>query len=202
MTGGPAPPSSGTPPDLMIANLEPIASKPETSTYRLKVVLRGTKPPIWRRLQVPGNATLGWLHAVLQVAMGWTNSHLHHFFVGAVRYRNRRSSEDVALGGEADRDENRALLARVVPELGAQFVYEYDFGDSWLHLITVEDVLRPAPGAKPTALCLDGARACPPRGLRRRLGLRGPAQDPQESETQAAPRDDRMAWRPVRSCRL
>lgn len=36
-------------------------------------------PPVWRRLEVPGNAHLGWLHAVLQVAVGWTNSHLHLF---------------------------------------------------------------------------------------------------------------------------
>ena len=56
------------------------------STYHLKVSLEGIEPTIWRRLQVPGNASLGWLHAVVQVAMGWTNSHLHQFVVGKQIY--------------------------------------------------------------------------------------------------------------------
>jgi hypothetical protein len=56
----------------MIAQIEPSTGKPSAPTYHLKVVLNETKPPVWRRLQVPGNANLGWLHAVLQVAMGWT----------------------------------------------------------------------------------------------------------------------------------
>jgi hypothetical protein len=40
--------------------------------------------------------------------------------------------------------------------------YEYDFGDSWNHQITVEKILTPDPAAATVALCLDGARACPP----------------------------------------
>jgi len=50
----------------MIANVEPLTAKCAAPIYQLKVVLLGTKPPIWRRLQVPGNANLGWLHVVLQ----------------------------------------------------------------------------------------------------------------------------------------
>ena len=48
-------------------------------TYQIKVTLRGIKPPIWRRLRVPGNIRLVRLHEVLQIAMGWSNSHLHLF---------------------------------------------------------------------------------------------------------------------------
>jgi hypothetical protein len=43
--------------------------------------LEGVSPPVWRRLQVPGDARLGWLHAAIQLAMGWTNSHLHQFII-------------------------------------------------------------------------------------------------------------------------
>ncbi|MEI8190589.1 MAG: plasmid pRiA4b ORF-3 family protein, partial [candidate division NC10 bacterium] len=57
---------------------QPIDATP-APIYHLKVSLKGVAPLIWRRLQVPGNANLGWLHAVIQVAMGWTNSHLHQF---------------------------------------------------------------------------------------------------------------------------
>ena len=71
---------------IMIAQIEPIAAKGNAPICHLKVVLIGTKPPIWRRLQVPGNANLGWLHAVLQVAMGWTNSHLHRVLMARDGY--------------------------------------------------------------------------------------------------------------------
>jgi hypothetical protein len=40
------------------------------SIYHLNITLAEVKPPIWRRLRVPGEANLGWLHAVIQVAMG------------------------------------------------------------------------------------------------------------------------------------
>lgn len=129
---------------------------------QIKVVLLGTKPAVWRRLQVPCNASLGWLHAVLQVAMGWTNSHLHHFLVIDACYTDLRYSEDTGFDGEPDRDEAKATLARVAPVEGARFGYVYDFGDSWEHEITVEKILPRQPAAAMTALCLDGARACPP----------------------------------------
>ncbi len=146
----------------MISQIEPIASKANTPIYRLKIVLLGTKPPIWRRLQVPGNANLGWLHAVLQVAMGWTNSHLHHFLTSEARYSDPSSNEDMGFGEEPDRDEAKTTLTQAVPDQGTPFGYEYDFGDSWEHEVTVEKILPPAAKPATIALCLDGARACPP----------------------------------------
>jgi hypothetical protein len=146
----------------MISEIQPIAGKANAPVYQLKVVLIGSKPGIWRRLRVPGNATLGWLHAVLQVVMGWTNSHLHHFLTAEARYCDPCHNEDMGLGEEPDRDEAKVTLAQAVPDEGAQFGYEYDFGDSWEHEITVEKILPPDAAAATVALCLDGARACPP----------------------------------------
>ena len=146
----------------MIANIEPVSAKPSAPVYHLKVALLGTKPAIWRRLQVPGNASLGWLHAVLQVAIGWTNSHLHHFLTSEARYSDPRNNEDMGFGEPPDRDESKATLAQVVPLQGTQFAYEYDFGDSWEHLVIVEKILPPDPASVGKALCLGGARACPP----------------------------------------
>ncbi len=54
--------------------------------YRLKVTLRGSRPPIWRRFLVPGGITLKRLHDSLQAVMGWTDSHLHQFEAGGVLY--------------------------------------------------------------------------------------------------------------------
>ena len=146
----------------MIPVIEPAARKDNAASYQLKVVLSGAKPSIWRRLQVPGNANLGWLHAVLQVAMGWTNSHLHHFLTRDARYSDPRFDEDMDFDVKPNRDETRATLAQVAPAEGARLRYEYDFGDSWEHKITVEKILPPDPATATSAVCLEGARACPP----------------------------------------
>ena len=63
----------------------------------LKITLKSSKPPIWRRVLVPDTFTLGDLHAVIQVAMGWTNSHLHSFTIGRNRY-GIPSDDDMGLG--------------------------------------------------------------------------------------------------------
>jgi Plasmid pRiA4b ORF-3-like protein len=146
----------------MIAQIEPAVGKGSAPIYQLQIVLLGAKPSIWRRLQVPGDANLGWLHAVIQVAMGWTNSHLHHFLTSDARYADPRHIEDTGFGEEPDRDEFKAKLMQVAPRERVQFGYEYDFGDSWEHEITVEKILPNAAAAATTALCLDGASACPP----------------------------------------
>ena len=130
--------------------------------YSLKVVLNETKPVIWRRLQVPANATLGWLHAVLQVAMGWTNSHLHQFRVGELLYSDLRHNSPEFEGDPEILDENKTTLQQVAPQQKDVLGYEYDFGDSWNHQLTVEKILTPDPAAATVALCLGGARACPP----------------------------------------
>ncbi len=48
----------------MISVIETAAGKGNTPIYQLKVVLLGSEPPVWRRIQVPGDAKLAWLHAV------------------------------------------------------------------------------------------------------------------------------------------
>lgn len=123
--------------------------------YHLMVSLREIKPPIWRRVQVPGDITLAKLHRVFQIVMGWTNSHLHKFSIGGVDYA--QPDPDGFLNFQSDR---RARLNNVV-RAKQKFEYEYDFGDSWKHDIVVEKTLQPEPGAF-YPFCLGGERACPP----------------------------------------
>lgn len=144
------------------AQPEPPAGKASAPNYRLKIVLNGTKPPIWRQLWVPGSARLDWLHAVIQVAMGWTNSHLHQFRTETADYSaNTKNPFDE--GGESRTlDAKQFTLQQLASHEGEIFCYEYDFGDTWEHLITVEKILPTDPTTATTAVCLDGARACPP----------------------------------------
>ena len=146
----------------MISSYEPHEPGSSAAVYQLKVVLLDSEPSIWRRLLVPGNANLGWLHAVLQVAMGWTNSHLHHFITPEARYCDLEYNEDTGFGPKPDLEEKKAKIAQVLPRKGAHFLYEYDFGDSWRHEIRVEQVLPPDRTSSKLAVCVAGARACPP----------------------------------------
>lgn len=146
----------------MIAQIGPSAGKGGAPVYHLKVVLIGTKPPVWRRLQVPGNANLGWLHTVIQVAMGWTNSHLHQFKAGGAFYSDPRHHFAEYEGNPEILDERKFTLQHLAPGEKDTLGYEYDFGDSWEHQITIEKILAPDAQAATVALCLDGARACPP----------------------------------------
>ena len=130
------------------------------AVYQLKITLPNL--PVWRRLLVRGDANLGLLHAVIQVAMGWTNSHLHQFTIGKNRYSDPRTNDDMGFGGPPDLDEGKATLMQVAPREMAKFTYEYDFGDSWLHSITVEKIHEPDAAHIGFAECLDGGYACPP----------------------------------------
>ena len=127
--------------------------------HRLKATIGNIRPPVWRRIEVPGNVSFAGLHDVLQTAFGWTDSHLHQFVVGRLRFGV--PDPDDGDWGPPVRDERRARLQEIVDDGVKSFVYEYDFGDGWEHRILVEKTSAAEPGvAYPR--CTAGRRACPP----------------------------------------
>lgn len=136
----------------------PVPPKAPSAIYQIKVTLQDSQPPIWRRIQAPGDISLPRLHGVLQIVMGWTNSHLHEFKAGGRYY----GEPDPDFGDELKMvDERQVRLNQIVPNVKARFVYEYDFGDSWEHELVVEKILPPEKEVQ-YPRCLDGKRACPP----------------------------------------
>lgn len=131
------------------------AGKPADTVYQLKVTLKGSKPPIWRRIQVTGDTTLSKLHRILQTAFGWTESHLHQFIVDGEYY------SDPEFDLEDARSEQRVSLAKLGLGEGDKLTYEYDFGDSWEHVIAVEKVL-PRDKAQKYPVATAGKRNGPP----------------------------------------
>ena len=130
--------------------------------YHLKITMLNIEPPIWRRVAVDGECSLGDLHLILQIVMGWTNSHLHEFRIADSRY----SVCDPTLydWGEDTLDEEAYTVEQVVPFTGVEFLYEYDLGDSWEHLVKVKAISEPLPSVfYPT--CLAGERSCPPEDV-------------------------------------
>jgi hypothetical protein len=130
-----------------------------TSIYQLKVTLRDSNPAIWRRIQVADTILLPHLHGVLQLAMGWTNSHLHSFQVGKRIFAEPSPDDDFPIT-----DYRSVRLNQIAPTVADQLVYIYDFGDSWEHDIIVEEILPVEKGTR-HPLCLDGQRACPPEDV-------------------------------------
>ena len=125
--------------------------------YQIKVTLKGSKPPIWRRIHVTSETTLAQLHRILQRVMGWEGYHLYQFVVGGLEYGDPSILEEME--GE---DARRVTLATLVRGEQDTFLYEYDFGDGWDHELLVEKILPPEAG-KRYPVCLAGKRACPPR---------------------------------------
>ena len=127
------------------------------AAYVLKATLRGVKPAVWRRLQVATDLTLRDLHHALQVAMGWTDSHLHEFDLDGIRYGMPDPKED---SGEPCLDERNFAVGSVLGH-GARADYLYDFGDGWQHQLKVERAVA-LPGGAAKVQCLAGSRSCPP----------------------------------------
>ena len=143
------------------AAITPVGRKGLKATYQFKVKLRGaTKPPVWRRVLVPADFTFSGLHAVIQEAFGWWNEHLYCF--GNTPYRRQLT---IAEPNEDDWEEpdynaREFTVGEFFGEgTGAQnLCYVYDFGDDWIHDITLEQVID---RESSHATCTAGKGACP-----------------------------------------
>lgn len=127
----------------------------QVPAYRVRITLSGVKPPVWRRLVLPGTWHLGKIHDAVQMSMGWSGGHLHEFTRGDKRWG--QPAPDWDMGGGVLREE-LTRLHEVVPAAGDQLTYTYDFGDDWRHVLVVEELLPP----QRTATCMAGKGACPP----------------------------------------
>lgn len=139
------------------------------ATFVVRIDLDNAKPPIWRRLRLASDMNLEHLHDILQIAMGWTNSHLHQFKMGPASKDYQMTpfltAYDIDVEGEtAGIPERDVRLDQVLAEPGHRLFYEYDFGDGWEHTIKLESVERFSDG-DPEAHCVTGRRACPPEDV-------------------------------------
>lgn len=134
-----------------------MAKKVPSRIFQVKVTLSGVRPPIWRCLLVPSNMSLRRFHDVLQIAFGWTDSHLHMFTVGEDSYGLPDPDGDL----NWIKNDARVKLDQVLAKAKDSFVYEYDFGDSWDHQVVHEKIIS-EPLSLKVPSCIGGARACPP----------------------------------------
>jgi len=131
---------------------------------QLKISLENTKPLIWRRIEIPCTYTFWDLHVAIQDAMGWTDSHLHQFEVadpltGHPLFLGVPHEEDI--DPESTIPEWEVRVASYLTLAHRTLTYEYDFGDGWVHKITLEAIGKREKGVT-YPRCTGGRRACPP----------------------------------------
>ncbi len=129
-----------------------------TDIIQLKITLQNTNPAIWRRIQVPKSITFFDLHHVIQVAMGWTNSHLFEFNINGytLGWKGNKENENEHLV-----DASTIVLGLLLNNKDEKFKYIYDFGDNWKHLVEVE-TLQERGETRIYPFCLGGEMRCPP----------------------------------------
>lgn len=127
--------------------------------YQIKVSLNGVRPPIWRRLVISSTTDLAKLHEIIQIAMGWTDTHLHGFVAGEETF------------GQLDPDFDDGTIPEDAIRIGSLLkkekdwiTYEYDFGDGWEHKIVLEKILPYRP-EETVPKCIAGRRGCPPEDV-------------------------------------
>lgn len=145
--------------------------RPDVVTYRIRVDLKGTRPPLWRRLELSSDLLLDDVHRVTQEAFGWTDSHLHQFSSGPDRYggKTERYLCPVQVEeGDTGIPEEQVRLDEVLAEPGDVLHYSYDFGADWQHVIKLEAVSArerdAGPNPAPRAVCTGGRPDGPPEG--------------------------------------
>lgn len=161
------------------------------SVHQFKITLDGVKPPVWRRIQLPSDASFWDLHCAINDAMGWEDMHLHAFQIG-----DKRNGIDIGIPMEDDMPWNDTTMlagwdvpiANHLDKPGTRCTYLYDFGDDWSHKVVLE-AITPREAKAKYPRCLAGARACPPEDCGGIYGyarlcdiLKNPAKASEEAE--------------------
>ena len=102
--------------------------------YQLKITIKNSHPPIWRRILVPDRITFFDLDDIIEKAFGWTHGHMFAFdfqypaaeFVGSPMHDKQDTADE--------------CIDKWMDE-GRSFTYTYDFGDDWEHVIKVEKIV-------------------------------------------------------------
>ncbi len=125
----------------------------------LDVTLKGSPRKVYRQLVVPSDMTLENLGEILIDAVGWEGYHLNQFIDGNAFYLVPQE-DDWAMGNELDA--SAYTIGNLLGRVNSKIKWEYDFGDSWIHEITLVSKQAVGEKEKVKVQLLKGTGACPP----------------------------------------
>lgn len=132
--------------------------------YTLRIELEYSDPLVWRELEVPSSLSLTSLAKAILLAMGWDEDHLHQFQVKG-KTRSCYATSWNELGSSlypGVKDGSRYSVSHLLKKPGDGIVFEYDYGDSWHHTVTLQAVADYPSGEPQSVVLIGGANACPP----------------------------------------
>lgn len=127
---------------------------------QLTIKLDHTDPLIWRRILLKKETSFFELHHIIQIVMGWKNYHLFEFNLDGFRVGMIEENEN-GYGSNQLLDANKTLLSDILSLVEDRFMYNYDFGDGWLHEIALEKLIE-TEVKRVYPICIDGQLNCPP----------------------------------------
>ena len=139
---------------------KPTLKRPNVSEYHLRIKLNDIGIDIWRELKVPSNVELDFLGHLLIDIMGWDDIHLFHFMHNKTFYSDEESV-GMSFRGNVKLYSDYTLSDLLKAEKD-KMAFEYDFGDSWWHEISVVSIRPYKKGEKHRITFVDGQGACPP----------------------------------------
>ena len=154
--------------------------------YQLKITLKGSRPPIWRRVLVPSGITFHRLHRIIQTVFDWQDCHLYEFSFSGANVSAPREDNLILPDPKPSKNARRLKIDRLLTS-ERHCTYTYDFGDDWEHEIELEKVLEPEPGVS-YPFCNEGERHAPLEdiggigGYSRFLKAISDPQDPEHEE--------------------
>ncbi len=133
----------------------------KSTVYQIHILLKDSKPKIWRRILINSNASLSDLHYSIQACMGWFDYHLHQFIKNNIFYSPRTPDDNDYWDDTCMIDYKKTNISDLLTKEKDKILYEYDFGDDWEHYITLEKI-HEMNGKLPFPICIKGKMNCPP----------------------------------------
>jgi len=124
--------------------------------FEIRIALKDTNPKIWRKIHVNSDISLNELHHIIQISMGWTNSHLYSFIIDDIEYSLKDYDHDSHKYGNAKE-------YRIKEFKNEPIDYIYDFGDYWEHSVKIVKEIKDQRLLHPK--CIEGEGTCPPEDV-------------------------------------
>ncbi len=164
-------------------------STKKLTSLHFNISLEESQPRIWRTFKVDTDYRFDRFHQVIQIVMGWNNSHLHEFDING--YQIGMDLQDIVIDATEVADETKIYLRDFKWNPGDVLYYSYDFGDDWIHRL---ELIETSEAPLPLPVCTGGENACPPEdcgGIGGYYNLLQILKDPNDPEYQ-----DWMDWLP------